>query len=50
MSDDRNLTDKDVEAIIDGLKDKLMTDFYGEVGKGFWSWIKKAVFLSLIHI
>lgn len=48
MSDDRNLTDKDVDAIVEGLKKSLMTDFYGEVGKGFWGWIKKAAFVLLL--
>lgn len=47
MSDDRNLTDKDVEAIVDSLKEKLVTDFYGEVGRGFWGWVKKAIFVLL---
>lgn len=47
MSDDRNLTDKDVEAIVDSLKEKLVTDFYGEVGKGLWAWVKKALFVLL---
>lgn len=47
MSEDRNLTDDDVKAIVDGLKEKLMTDFYGEVGKGLWAWVKKALFVLL---
>lgn len=39
----RNLTDADVEAIVDRLKDELVADFYGEVGKGVWAWIKRIV-------
>lgn len=43
MNDDRNLTDADVEAIVHKLKTQLLTDFYGEIGKGVWGMIKKWV-------
>ena len=39
----RTLTDADVKAIVTLLKAELVEDFYGEVGRGVWSWIKKAV-------
>ena len=47
MSDDRNLTDADVEAIVAELKEQLVTDFYGGVGRGIWGWVKKALFVLL---
>ena len=47
MSEDRNLTDADVTAIVSELKEQLVTDFYGEVGKGLWAWVKKALFVLL---
>lgn len=47
MSEDRNLTDGDVEAIVAELKEQLVTDFYGEVGRGIWAWVKKALFVLL---
>lgn len=43
----RNLTDDDVAAIIEGLKEQIVSDFYGEVGRGVWYWCKK-VLLSLM--
>lgn len=41
MNDDRLLSDADVAAIVEKLKSELVRDFYGEVGKGAWGWIKK---------
>ncbi len=43
MSDERTLTDADVAAIVEKLKGELVNDFYGEVGRDVWSWVKKAV-------
>lgn len=48
MGDDgRKLTDDDVAAIVALLKQQLLTDFYGEVGRGVWGWVKKALFVIL---
>lgn len=44
---DRNLTEADVKAIVGELKAQLMTDFYGEVGKGVWGWAKKVILVLL---
>lgn len=46
--DNRNLTDEDVAAIVSSLKGELVKDFYGEVGKGVWTWVKKALILVLL--
>jgi len=51
MSEPRNLTDADVEAIVAKLKTELAADFYGELaadfygdlGRGVWAFIKKAL-------
>jgi hypothetical protein len=43
----RNLTDGDVEAIVVELKQQLVSDFYGEVGRGIWGWVKKALWVLL---
>lgn len=45
---DRSLTDADVAAIVALLKSELVEDFYGEVGRGVWSWIKRAIIGLLI--
>ena len=44
---DRTLTDADVEAIVASLKSQLVSDFYGEVGRGVWYWCKKA-FMGIV--
>ena len=48
MEQDRNLTDADVEAIVMELKTQLVTDFYGEIGKGVWGLFKKALLPLLL--
>lgn len=44
----RTLTDADVAAIVDLLKAELVKDFYGEVGRGVWVWLKKGIFAALL--
>lgn len=46
----RTLSDADVTAIVDKLKEEIVKDFYDEVGRGVWMWIKKAFFAMLILI
>ena len=48
MSDDRNLTDTDVEAIVAELKRQLVADFQLEVGKGLLGWVKKIFWWLLL--
>ena len=43
MSDDRHLTDADVSAIVDKLKDEIARDLFAEAGKGMWTWLKKMI-------
>jgi len=49
MTENRNLTDEDVKAIVAKLKTELIEDFYGEVGRGVWGWVKK-VFWAMVLI
>ncbi len=46
----RTLTDADIAAIVEKLKQEIVKDFYGEVGRGVWMWVKKAFFAMLILI
>lgn len=43
MTGPRNLTDADVEAIVAKLKTELVEDFYGDLGRGMWAFVKKAL-------
>lgn len=43
MSEPRNLTDADVEAIVAKLRNELVVDFYGDLGRGVWAFVKKAL-------
>jgi len=47
---DRNLTDADVNAIVEALKDSIRQEFYTDLGRGLWSYVKRAVFVVLIGI
>ncbi|MBU3992579.1 MAG: hypothetical protein KKA12_08570 [Alphaproteobacteria bacterium] len=46
----RNLTDDDVDAIVQQLKSELITDFYGEVGRGVWAWFRKVFWATLLIV
>lgn len=47
---DRTLTQADVDAIVGGLKDKLVKDFYNDLGRGTWAvlWRGLVVILGLL--
>lgn len=47
---ERTLTDADVEAIVDKLKSELVSDFYGEVGRGVWVWVRKGLWVLLLAL
>lgn len=44
MADEgRNLTNEDVKAIVTLLKAEIVSEFYGDVGRGVWELAKKAL-------
>lgn len=46
----RTLTDADIEAIVGKLKSELVNDFYGEVGRGVWGWLKRVFWAGLLAL
>ena len=50
MPDDRNLTDDDVKAIVDRLETRVTERFYGDLGRGVWGLVWKAIILAAIGI
>lgn len=48
--EERNMTDADVNAVVDTLKRELLKDFQLEVAKGVLGWVKKAVIVLLIYL
>ena len=39
----RNLTDSDVEAIVDALEERITKKFYTDLGKGVWASVWRAI-------
>lgn len=39
----RNLTDEDVKAIVDGLEKRMTDKFYRDLGRGFWGFVWKGI-------
>ncbi len=50
MSEDRNISDADVEAIVEGLKTSILKDFKLEVANDILGWVKKAFVVILIFL
>lgn len=46
----RTLTDADVKAITDAFFKRAKSEFYQDLGKGIWSFVWKAIVLSMIGI
>lgn len=46
----RTLTDADVEALADALKDRIKEEFYTDLGRGVWSVAWKGIVLMLIGL
>lgn len=46
----RNLTDEDVQAIVDGLETRVVNKFYRDFGKGVWSLVWKAMIMAALFI
>lgn len=50
MSDDRNLTEADVKAIVDTLEQRFTQKFYSDLGKGVWAWIWRAIIAAALFL
>lgn len=44
----RTLTDADIEAIATALQERLVRDFYKNLGKGVFGWVWRAVVIVFI--
>ena len=47
---ERNLTDDDVKAIVDQMENRLAERFYGDLGRGVWSVVWKAIVVGMIAV
>jgi len=50
MSEERNLSDADVKAIVDALEVRLTDKFYRDLGKGLWGITWKAIIGAMVFI
>ena len=50
MESKRNLTEADVEAIVDALEERLTKKFYSDVGKGVWDMVWKTVIVGVVAV
>jgi hypothetical protein len=48
--DNRNLTDADVEAITEALREKVIMEFYRDLGRGVWGLVWRAIVMAMIAI
>jgi hypothetical protein len=48
--EDRKLTDADIDAIVDRLETKVTERFYGDLGRGVWGVVWKAIVLAIVGI
>lgn len=46
----RNLTDADVKAIVAEAQKVMAAQFYSDLGKGVWAWLKKGMVLALVGL
>lgn len=46
----RSMTDDDVQALADELENRLTNRFYGNIGRGFWSIVWRAIVLGCLAI
>lgn len=47
---ERSLTDDDVKAIVDQLETRWVERFYGDLGRGVWGVIWKAIVVALVGL
>lgn len=46
----RNLTDDDIKALADEMEKRLVSRFYGNLGRGVWDLAWKAIVLLVVGI
>ena len=46
----RNLTDGDVNAIVDALEQRVTERFYRDLGRGLWAYAWRALMLAIVSI
>jgi hypothetical protein len=44
----RTLTDEDVTAIVETLREEMMKQFYQDLGKGFWGFLAKTLITIML--
>lgn len=47
---DRRISDADVEAIAEAIREKMMERFYSDLGKGVWGWMKKIIITAIFAL
>lgn len=47
---ERNLTDADVEALTEALREKVIKSFYQDLGRGVWGLAWKAIIVAVVAI
>lgn len=46
----RRLTDDDVQAIVDAAEARIISNFYGNIGRGLWGLVWKAILVGAIAL
>jgi hypothetical protein len=46
----RNLTDADVQALVAEAQKVMVAQFYSDLGKGVWVWLKRGIVLAIIAV
>lgn len=50
MTEGRNLTDGDVEAIVDALEERITKKFYTDLGKGVWAAVWRTLLTAALIV
>jgi hypothetical protein len=48
--EERKLTDADIDAIVDRFENKVAERFYGDLGRGVWGVVWKAIVAVIVGI
>jgi hypothetical protein len=50
MPEERKLSDDDVRAIVDEMEQRMTERFYGDIGRGVWAVVWKAIIAALVLV